>query len=76
VLLERDVVVDGAAVEPEPVLEAGAAAALDRDAQDGALAVRILRETRVSGLSVVRSTISTRLMVAGASGRARPPPEG
>ena len=36
------VVVDRAGVEAEPVLEAGAAATLNRDAQDRALALRIL----------------------------------
>ena len=42
VLLERLVVVDRAGVEAEPVLEARAPAALDRDAQNRALALGIL----------------------------------
>ena len=42
VLLDPFVVIGGAGVEPEPVLETGAAAALDRDTQDLASALRIL----------------------------------
>ena len=42
VRLELVVALAGAAVEAERVLEAGAAAALDRDAEDVGLAVRLL----------------------------------
>ena len=69
------IVFDGAGVEAEPVLEAGAAAALNCDAQDRALALRILghqladlvRGVRGQGNESVGALDDLhRMMVAGA----------